>query len=109
MEMKSRSAEELRVQLNAEHDSAVLNFAKRRQDMEAAMEDVMEAIPLCCMCSHDFCSTYSMVCNARNRWRTDRRYLPVKHLNQNSSDIKTDNGEKTGEESIGVYETLHVQ
>ncbi|KAI8493164.1 hypothetical protein Bbelb_291680 [Branchiostoma belcheri] len=107
MKMTSRFAEELRVQLNAEHDSAVLNFAKRRQEVEAAMEDVMEAIPLCCMCSHDFCSTHSMVCNARNRWRTDRRYLPVKHLNQNSSDIKTDNGEKTGEESIGVYETLH--
>ncbi|KAI8493907.1 Transcription factor SOX-6 [Branchiostoma belcheri] len=28
---KSRFAEELRVQLNAEHDSAVLNFAKRRK------------------------------------------------------------------------------
>ncbi|CAH1245535.1 Hypp7501 [Branchiostoma lanceolatum] len=86
--IKSRFAEELRVRLNAEHDSAVLKFGKRRQKMEAAMEDVMDAIPSCYMGTHDFCSTHSMVCNARRRWKTDRRYLPVKCLHPNSSDIK---------------------
>eukprot|EP00058_Branchiostoma_floridae_P017135 XP_002602623.1 hypothetical protein BRAFLDRAFT_81904 [Branchiostoma floridae] len=86
--VKSRFAEELRVRLNAEHSSAVLKFGKRRGKMVAAMELAMSAIPLCYTGEHFLCSFFSMVCNGRKRWKADKRYLPVKRLNPDESDLE---------------------
>lgn len=84
--IKSRFAEEFRARLHAEHEAAVERYGKRRQKIEEAMQKAIQAGPGCYSGSHELCSTHSMVCNKKKRWKSI--YLPAGvKLNPRLSDL----------------------